>query len=252
IFIDGGSKGVDVTSVAPSGWDHLTIGTTADNTPVDYMDGEIALPAIWNCALTDSEVRLLPYVSPWKIRPHNIVGYYLLDIRTLDRDMSGHGHHLTPVNSPTWTPDPPVLQKRYAEEDRQKWYQIPFAPTTAAKILPSPLVGMDQVPTTAREFAAASNQYTRSSSVPSITFPFTMACWTQATVDTNTAIFGIGDSAGGVNRDQYLLWRHGSLDRFSIMRGDGGVTDYLYGPNNAVPINEWHHICAVFHAADDV
>lgn len=105
LFLDGGSKGTSATSVDPS-TSHIRF---ADGTGYGLgggageFDGRIALPAIWNCALTDFEVWLLSQgVPPWKIRPESLVGCWLPD----GTDISGYAHHMTAYNDPGYAPGP--------------------------------------------------------------------------------------------------------------------------------------------------
>ena len=51
VYIDGGSKGSETTSVSPADIDRTSIGRTGDTSPTDYMSGLIAEAAIWD--LTD-------------------------------------------------------------------------------------------------------------------------------------------------------------------------------------------------------
>lgn len=56
VYIDGGSKGTDATSLTPSGINILDIGRQGDASPGGYFEGTIALAAIWACAHTDDQV----------------------------------------------------------------------------------------------------------------------------------------------------------------------------------------------------
>lgn len=111
-FLDGGSKGTNASVRTPAGIDTVGIGRRADGTPSDYMSGRIALPAIWNCALSDAEVLWLAQGNwPHRVRPSNFCGYWLPPGVRNDYDYSGRGYHMTAYNSPTWAPDPPKVLK---------------------------------------------------------------------------------------------------------------------------------------------
>lgn len=108
VFIDGGSKGTNATSVTPAGADRVAIGRSGDSTPGFYMSGNISEVAIWNVALSDAEVALLAKgFSPLFIQPHNLVAYWPL-IRDDDNDRIG-GFDLTAINTPTVATHPPLI-----------------------------------------------------------------------------------------------------------------------------------------------
>ena len=103
-YLDGGDKGVNSDSSTPAGIDRTQIGTCGGE---DEIDGIVAYPAIWNCALTDAEVLSLALGKfPWQVRPESLVAYWPLgdDIR----DHVGQ-YHMTAYNSPIWTPHPPQM-----------------------------------------------------------------------------------------------------------------------------------------------
>ncbi len=108
VFIDGGNKGMGIAgNVQPTGLDRVDIGFSGDSTPGFGLDGMIAEPVIWNVALTDAEVAMLPFVSPLLVRPQNIIMYKRL-IRLENIDLVG-GLSFTEVGSPTIAPHPRVF-----------------------------------------------------------------------------------------------------------------------------------------------
>lgn len=76
-FIDGGSKGTNATSRAPTGFDNMQIGRkNSGGGGSDFFDGRIFAAAIWDAALTDDEVASLGKgFSPLLIRPGSLVFY---------------------------------------------------------------------------------------------------------------------------------------------------------------------------------
>ena len=72
---------------------------------------------------------------PWLVRPRHIAGYWSLDRRTWDRDVSGRGIHLAPVNGPTWAAGPPVVRKYRLEQDIALWRRLAQAPVVAGETL---------------------------------------------------------------------------------------------------------------------
>lgn len=76
VFIDGGSKGTDTTSITPTGIDNTKIGRIPRSGNFNYLDGSIAEAAIWNVALTDGEVAILGLgYSALLVRPASLVFY---------------------------------------------------------------------------------------------------------------------------------------------------------------------------------
>ncbi|KKK65638.1 hypothetical protein LCGC14_2972140, partial [marine sediment metagenome] len=75
-FLDGGNKGLNVATRAPSGADEVQIGQNARSTNDGDLLGDVAEAAIWNVALTDAEVAILAKgYSPLSVRPESLVFY---------------------------------------------------------------------------------------------------------------------------------------------------------------------------------
>jgi hypothetical protein len=68
IYIDGGNKGTDTTSISPSGLDNTTIGAIVrtDSSPAFGISGKISSAMLWNRVLSDSEIALL-YREPFGV-----------------------------------------------------------------------------------------------------------------------------------------------------------------------------------------
>jgi len=125
-YLDGGNAGTDTASVSPSGVDTTTIGATGVGASAfgQYMSGRIAEAAIWDVALTASEIAALArgFIPP-QIRPQSLVAYWPLGGRygQFDLDRWKNSLNLTPFNSPTWAnhdriiyPQPIVWPQRAA------------------------------------------------------------------------------------------------------------------------------------------
>ena len=122
-FIDGGSKGTDVTNISSTPpVDSTTIGSW-NGTYGGYFSGQICEVSVWNVILTDIEIHLLYRgVPPWLIRPRALVGFWIpLGIYN-DRDYV-QNNHLTAFNTPTWTNNAPA--RLIAFRDRAQFE--PFA-----------------------------------------------------------------------------------------------------------------------------
>ena len=79
IYLDGGNKGTNSTSVAVNSYSRTAIGFFADSTPSGYVDGKMAEAAIWDTDLTAVEVAILAKgYSPLFVRPQNLVAYWPL------------------------------------------------------------------------------------------------------------------------------------------------------------------------------
>ena len=127
-YIDGGSKGTNTTSrVLSNASDRVSIGRAGDSTPGNYMSGRIAEAAIWDVALTDTEIaRLLR--QPFRyVRPANLVAYWpLWGLHSPEIDLSGNGRSIAKVNfdvgagranhapvttfTPKWAASMPVIE----------------------------------------------------------------------------------------------------------------------------------------------
>lgn len=112
-FIDGGSKGTNATSRAPSGLNATDLGRNGDSTPDGFFDGSIAEAAVWNVALTDAEIAILALgYSALLVRPGALVAYWpLLGRHTNEIDVRG-GNTVTPTGSPTTQDHCRVIQAR--------------------------------------------------------------------------------------------------------------------------------------------
>ena len=111
-YINGGNVGFDVQSSDPSGFDQTRLGSTANATPAQFHDGEIAEAGIWDVALVAAEVASLGKgYSPLLIRPAGLVFY-----ASLIRDVAAGswperigGTALSEVNTPTVDVHPPMF-----------------------------------------------------------------------------------------------------------------------------------------------
>lgn len=108
IYVNAGNSGNDNTDLTPDGADRVSIGRFGDSSPGSEWDGYIAEAAIWNVALTVSEVGILAKgFSPLFVRPQSLVAYWPL-IRDENQDRVG-GYDLTAFNAPTIVAHPPVI-----------------------------------------------------------------------------------------------------------------------------------------------
>lgn len=82
IYLDGGSKGTNTTSRAPTGQDRSSIGIADGSDPSQGLGStdKIAHAAVWDIALSDAEVASLataPTIPP-AIQPDHLVAYWPL------------------------------------------------------------------------------------------------------------------------------------------------------------------------------
>ena len=107
-YIDGGSKGTNAETIAPSGIDRTTIGMSGDSTPSRGMSGDIAHVAVWDVVLTDDEVATLAEgISPLRVRRDSLIAYWPINGQSPEPDIVG-GLNLTLGGAPTQSEEPPI------------------------------------------------------------------------------------------------------------------------------------------------
>ena len=130
IYINGGSKGTNTTSKDPSGMNRIVIAavTTGSGTYTQYGDGQMAHAAIWNVALTDTEVLLLSKFSPLLVHPQSLVFYAPLRGRNDPEIELCNSLNLILNGSPAYSAtDPAVI----LPSSTQYGLTIPSAPATS-------------------------------------------------------------------------------------------------------------------------
>lgn len=138
VYLEGGNKGVDVANAGNPTLDVMVIGARQHSGGIaQYMSGLIGEVVLRDVALTDSEIAVLPYVPPWKVRPKSIVRHWSLYRRAGgDVDLM-RNDRMTPVNGPTWAPHPQRAQKYWLDAEmrkRRRW------PTKNKPIYPAEIV----------------------------------------------------------------------------------------------------------------
>lgn len=101
IYLNGGGKATNTTSITPAGINNIMIGGRWNGgTRGFFFNGRIAEVAIYNAALTDDEVMSLSKgFAPYLIRPNNLKFYNRCIQRS--QDLYG-GRTLTQVNITTF------------------------------------------------------------------------------------------------------------------------------------------------------
>jgi hypothetical protein len=109
-YIDGGSKGTESTSETPSGLNRTVVGALRQGSNQNFMSGRIALPCIWNVALSDNEVaQLAAGFHPSLIRPDAIAALWELDQGASPEPDAWGSFPLTLGGSPIYADDPPII-----------------------------------------------------------------------------------------------------------------------------------------------
>jgi hypothetical protein len=124
-FIDGGSKVTETTSATPASLNITRIGQRGSNAASTNFSGRIAEAAIWNVALSDTEVAALARgIAPPTIQPAALIGYWPIwglhspeiDLTSNNRQMTVTGGALAdhapvqPFSARLWRASLPLLE----------------------------------------------------------------------------------------------------------------------------------------------
>lgn len=109
-FLDGAGKGTDTIDVAPKSIDTSWISRLDDGSP-QHFSGNIAGVAIWNVALTDSEIATLAAGhSPLRVRRGSLIHFWPCNGgQSPEPDIIG-GASMTLFGTPTKDFEPPIPQ----------------------------------------------------------------------------------------------------------------------------------------------
>ena len=115
VYIDGGSVGNNTASVTPASLDTTRIGARASSGINGPMAGRIAEAAIWNIALSTSEIaQLASGFSPLLVRPDALTNYWPLggiarfSASSAASDYAG-AYPLSPIDGPTEAEHPRIF-----------------------------------------------------------------------------------------------------------------------------------------------
>lgn len=111
IYVDGTNKGTNAVSRVPAGINATRISGTLAATPVNPIltAGLMAHVAIWNTALSDSEVALLATLAPTLVRPESLLEYWPLNNGQSPEPSYGVSPHQLSVTGTGYSTDNPVL-----------------------------------------------------------------------------------------------------------------------------------------------
>ena len=115
VYIDGGSVGNNTTAATPASLDTTRIGARASSGTNGPMAGRIAEAAIWNIALSTSEIaQLASGFSPLLVRPDGLTNYWPLggiarfSASSAASDYAG-AYPLSPIDGPTESEHPRIF-----------------------------------------------------------------------------------------------------------------------------------------------
>ena len=110
-FIDGGSKGTNVTSVAFATHNNISVGVLERSSVTNFFNGELSFCGIWNVALSDNEISILSKgVNPFFLRNDALIAYYPINgNESPESDYVGGQNNLTLTGPPAKAAtNPPV------------------------------------------------------------------------------------------------------------------------------------------------
>lgn len=111
VYLNGGSKGSNTTNLTPSGIANTFIGRYRNNASNAYASASVAEAAIWNVALTESEIAALAAgYSPLMIRPDALVAYWpVVGKNSPETDMVGE-YNLALSGTPDTVEHPRIIR----------------------------------------------------------------------------------------------------------------------------------------------
>lgn len=119
IYLNGGGKNTNTTSIsAPVGINRTAFGVAAESTLDTPFapggNGDLAEVAIWNVALTDTEVLVLASgVSPMLVRPASLVGYWpLIGMVSPETNLKSNTAKLTMIGTLTASAHPRIFMPK--------------------------------------------------------------------------------------------------------------------------------------------
>jgi len=129
---DWANRGVDTTSHTPGGsMQYHGLGAMINSgTPYYISNGYLAEAAMWNTALTESEINVLNMrQSPLLVRRSNLVSYVPLTNRSKDYDII-YRANLDAFNDPSWAKHPSGMKYPYPTPamiapTRQRYWLVP-------------------------------------------------------------------------------------------------------------------------------
>lgn len=185
VYLNGGGKASSTASEVPSGIDSMAIGMARDSSASGPFNGLIRLPAIWNIALTLSEITdLARGAHPRDIRPQSLVFFAELNAKYGGVRDEVSGLWLTDNNTVGISPSqPPKLRSRKWISHRYRVLPVQAVAASTFKIIPKLA---KRVPTGSRKFTDASSHYLSTGTVNHGigTGDFTIGCWANHTNNT--------------------------------------------------------------------
>lgn len=109
VYLDGGSKGTNTTSVADPTPDYISVGVRRSSGLNNYFDGKIAEAYVLDANMSDEQhaARGKGYSALWDVPVKNVRGWYpLLRTTDLQNRMAGGYPDLTATGSPTGAAHP--------------------------------------------------------------------------------------------------------------------------------------------------
>ena len=134
LYIDGVSVGTDSSSQTfPPNLNKITIGAREELLGISrYLDGDNAYCALWAADLTPGEKKQFDSgISPDKIRPASLLGFWKLDGIDPGKDFSGRNNHLTVFEGTKPALHPPQIKPEIKRTLKRPFYTLIDSTTTA-------------------------------------------------------------------------------------------------------------------------
>ena len=229
IYIDGAPVAITGTGSYYGATNNM-IGATNASSPAYLFNGSLKNVAIWNRALTATEVKNVMYKTYAEVGGRlasGLVSWWSLELSSLYTDSTGNNDG---TNSGS-------TQSGY---DTLYGGNTPIIPRAIDN---APTVQADAIGAGSALFVDSNTDYIscgNDSSLQLGTADFTISAWIYRTSSGHTAIMGYGDDASSEENWRFRV-KNTNPDTLEFLADDGSTSVTVLG-SATITENEWHHV----------